>query len=250
MARAPLWPRFPARHRRRGGLTVGERGHPVTAPGLLAGCILEAAAHPGEGGGTDHTLHGRARRPGRSPRVAQPSRSPRGALQRSVHRRPSQPPSPPRRHGVHPVSSCVAARGCTQASRQVRLASGGGAGPAEERGACQAEAVHHGHPSPSSRRGGTTLAPSEKVVSRETRTSDMPSVSACLFTPHLPGHAHSRRSPPGDRSLRRASSSSAAPSGDRSSGSPALQPFTAGAPRPAISAAASRYATAPAEAGS
>ena len=75
MARAPLWPRFPARHRRRGGLTVGERGHPVTAPGLLAGCILEAAAHPGEGGGTDHTLHGRARRPGRSPRVAQPSRS-------------------------------------------------------------------------------------------------------------------------------------------------------------------------------
>ena len=74
-ARAPLWPRFPARHRRRGGLTVGERGHPVTAPGLLAGCILEAAAHPGEGGGTDHTLHGRARRPGRSPRVAQPSRS-------------------------------------------------------------------------------------------------------------------------------------------------------------------------------
>lgn len=230
---------------------MGERGHPVTAPGLLAGCILEAAAHPGEGGGTDHTLHGRARRPGRSPRVAQPSRSPRGALQRSVHRRPSQPPSPPRRHAVHPVSSCVAARGCTQASRQVRLASGGGAGPAEERGACQAEAVHHGHPSPSSRRGGTTLAPSEKVVSRETRTSNMPSVSACLFTPHLPGHAHSRRSPPGDRSLRRASSSSAAPFGDRNSGSPGRQLFRAvGAPRPAISAAASRYATAPAEAGS
>ena len=230
---------------------MGERGHPVTAPGLLAGCILEAAAHPGEGGGTDYTLHGRARRPGRSPRVAQPSRSPRGALQRSVHRRPSQPPSPPRRHAVHPVSSCVAARGCTQASRQVRLAGGGGAGPAEERGAGQMGAVHHGHPSPSSRRGGTTLAPSEKVVSRETRTSDMPSVSACLFTPHLPGHAHSRRSPPGDRSLRRASSSSAAPFGDRNSGSPGRQLFRAvGAPRPAISAAASRYATAPAEAGS
>ena len=74
-ARAPLWPRFPERHRRGGGLTVGEREHPVTAPGLLAGCILEAAAHPGEGGGTDHTLHGRARRPGRSPRIAQLPRS-------------------------------------------------------------------------------------------------------------------------------------------------------------------------------
>lgn len=61
---------------------MGERGHPVTAPGLLAGCILEAAAHPGEGGGTDHTLHGRAQY------VPHASRSPRGALQRSVHRRP------------------------------------------------------------------------------------------------------------------------------------------------------------------
>ena len=249
-ARAPLWPRFPARHRRRGGLTVGERGHPVTAPGLLAGCILEAAAHPGEGGGTDHTLHGRARRPGRSPRVAQPSRSPRGALQRSVHRRPSQPPSPPRRHAVHPVSSCVAARGCTQASRQVRLAGGGGAGPAKERGACQTEAVHHGHPSPSSRRGGTTLAPSEGVVSRETRSSAMPSVSACLFTPIFRAtltHDETRRGTAPSGGL---TSSSAAPPGDHRSGPPGRQPFTAGAPRPAISAAASRYATAPAEAGS
>ena len=226
---------------------MGERGHPVTAPGLLAGCILEAAAHPGEGGGTDYTLHGRARRPGRSPRVAQPSRS--TSTQRAPPA-PTQPPSPPRRHAVHPVSSCVAARGCTQASRQVRLAGGGGAGPAKERGACQTEAVHHGHPSPSSRRGGTTLAPSEGVVSRETRSSAMPSDSACLPTAYLPGRTHSRRSPPGDRSLRRASSSSAAPSGDHRSGPPARQPFTAGAPRPAISAAASRYATAPAEAGS
>ena len=227
---------------------MGERGHPVTAPGLLAGCILEAAAHPGEGGGTDHTLHGRARRPGRSPRVAQPSRS--TSTQRAPPA-PTQPPSPPRRHAVHPVSSCVAARGCTQASRQVRLAGGGGAGPAKERGACQTEAVHHGHPSPSSRRGGTTLAPSEGVVSRETRSSAMPSDSACLPTAYLPGRTHSRRSPPGG-SLPPAGFVVASSATRRPPQRPAgRQPFRAvGAPRPAISAAASRYATAPAEAGS
>ena len=180
-------------------------------------------------------------------------RSSRGAPQRTVHRRPAITAAVPLQgKTVLPVTSCVAApatpRPATDAPRPRR--SGRGLGPGEERAACLSEAVDHGHPSPSSRRGGTTRAPSERAVSRETRPSAMPSDSACLFTPHPPGRTHSRRSPPGDRSLRRAPSSSAAPSGDDRSRPPARQPFTAGAPRPAISAAASRYATAPAEVGS
>lgn len=225
---------------------MGERGHPVTAPGLLAGCILEAAAHPGEGGGTDHTLHGRARRRGRSPRVAQPSRS--TSTQRAPPALTAAVSAPPpcrsprefvrRRPRLHPglATGAPGRRRRRRPSGREGSVSGGSGTPRAPRLSC---------------RGGTALAPSEGVVSRETRSSAMPSVSACLFTPHLPGRTHSRRSPPGDRSLRRASSSSAAPSGDhRSRGPPARQPCAAGAPRPAISAAASRYATAPAEAGS
>lgn len=228
---------------------MGEWG-PATAPGLLAGCILEAAAHPGEGGGTDHALHGRARRPGRSPRIARLPRStstqgappaltaavaaplPCRPPREFVRRRPRLPPRP-----------------ATDAPRPQR--SGRGLGPGEERGARQTGAVHYGHPSPSSRRGGTTLAPSEKVVSRETPTSDTPSDSACPFTPHPTGR-YSLTTKPAGGSLPPAGfvvvSSAVRWPQQRP---PGRQPFRAvGAPRPAISAAASRYATAPAEAGS
>ena len=98
---------------------MGERGHPVTAPGLLAGCILEAAAHPGEGGGTDHALHGRARRPGRSPRIAQLPRS--TSTQGAPPARTASVAAPRPCRTPRPVSSCVAACGCPNAPRQVRL---------------------------------------------------------------------------------------------------------------------------------
>lgn len=181
--------------------------------------------------------------------VPHASRSPRGALQRSVHRRPSQPPSPPRRHAVRPVSSCVAARGCTQASRQVRLAGGGGAGPAEERGACQAEAVHHGHPDcpAAAARRSHPRRGSFHVKHGHPPCPAFPLVfSPPIFRATLT-HDETRRGTAPSGGL---TSSSAAPPGDHRSGPPGRQPFTAGAPRPAISAAASRYATAPAEAGS
>ncbi|PFH06291.1 hypothetical protein BX598_0917 [Micrococcaceae bacterium JKS001869] len=197
----------------------GGEWRPDAAPGLLDGCILGPATHPSGGAGTDRTLHGRRHRP----RPCRPSR---------------------------PVSSCVAACGCPTPcdrcawpTRQTGRHRGGGGSVSDGSGRPRAPLPivplrrHH---------AGTT----ETVVSRETRTSIVPSDCACLPIPHLSGRTHSRRSPPGDRSLRRASSSSAAPSGDHRSGPPARQPFTAGAPRPAISAAASRYATAPAEAGS
>lgn len=224
---------------------MGERGHPVTAPGLLAGCILEAAAHPGEGGGTDHTLHGRARRHGRSPRVAQPSRS--TSTQRAPPALTAAVSAPPpcrsprefvrRRPRLHPglATGAPGRRRRRRPSGREGSVSGGSGTPRAPRLSC---------------RGGTALAPSEGVVSRETRSSAMPSVSACLFTPIFRAtltHDETRRGTAPSGGL---TSSSAAPPGDHRSGPPGRQPFTAGAPRPAISAAASRYATAPAEAGS
>ena len=104
-ARAPLWPRFPARHRRRGGLTWG-RGHPATAPGLLDGCILGAATSPPEG-------QGRAMPCTSAPAgqdVPYEPRSSRGAPQRTVHRRPAITAAVPLQgKTVLPVTSCVAA---------------------------------------------------------------------------------------------------------------------------------------------
>ena len=164
----------------------GGEWRPDAAPGLLDGCILGAATHPSGGAGTDRTLHGRRHRP----RPCRPSR---------------------------PVSSCVAACGCPTPcdrcawpTRQTGRHRGGGGSVSDGSGRPRAPLPivplrrHHAR---------TT----ETVVSRETRTSVVPSDSACLPIPHLSGRTHSRRSPPGDRSLRRASSSSAAPSGDHHS---------------------------------
>lgn len=162
----------------------------------------------------------------------------------SLRRRPATVPSTPPRELVcrrlrPPPCPATGAPGRRRRGR-----------PREETGACQTKSDRPRAPLPIVPPRRPLACTAETVVSRETRTLDMPSDFACLPTPHLPGRAHSRRSPPGDHSLRRASSSSAAPSGDDRSRPPARQPFTAGAPRPAISAAASRYATAPAEAGS
>lgn len=163
----------------------------------------------------------------------------------SLRRRPATVPSTPPRELV-----CRRLRPPPRPATGVPGRRGGGAGPGEETGACQTEAVDHGHPSPSSRRGGTTLAPRRPSFHVKHELSTCPAIPLVLPSHIFGGRNHSRRNPPGDHSLRRASSSSAAPSGDDRSRPPARQPFTAGAPRPAISAAASRYATAPAEAGS
>lgn len=193
----------------------GGEWRPNAAPDLLDGCILEAAAHPSGGAGTGRALHGGARRPRRSPRVAQLPRSvstqgaPPALTAAVAAPRPCRPP--------RPVSSCVAACGCPTPcdrcawpTRQTGRHRGGGGSVSDGSGRPRAPLPivplrrHHAR---------TT----ETVVSRETRTSIVPSDSACLPIPHLSGRTHSRRSPPGDRSLRRASSSSAAPSGDHRS---------------------------------
>lgn len=163
----------------------------------------------------------------------------------SLRRRPATVPYTPPRELV-----CRRLRPPPRPATGVPGRRGGGAGPGEETGACQTEAVDHGHPSPSSRRGGTTLAPRRPSFHVKHELSTCPAIPLVLPSHIFGGRNHSRRNPPGDHSLRRASSSSAAQPGDDRSRPPARQPFTAGAPRPAISAAASRYATAPAEAGS
>ena len=97
---------------------MGERGHPATARGLLG-----AATSPLEG-------QGRAMPCTSAPAgqdVPYEPRSPRGVLQRRVHRRPSQPPSPPRGQAVHPVGACFAAPGCPHALRHMRSAHTGAA---------------------------------------------------------------------------------------------------------------------------
>lgn len=139
----------------------GGEWRPDAAPGLLDGCILGAATHPSGGAGTDRTLHGRRHRP-----------------------RPRRPP--------RPVSSCVAACGCPNAPRQVRLTDAA-EGPAQGR---RRERVR--------RKRSTTGTPLHRpaaaaprshhgdVVSRETRNSDKPSDSACLPIPHLSGRTHAR----------------------------------------------------------
>ena len=214
----------------------GGEWRPGAAPGLLDGCILEAAMHPGEGGVTDLAPH-----VAQLPRSTSTQGAPQALTAAVAAPRPCYQPREFVRRPLW-LPPCPAT-GAPGRRRRGRLRGGDGS-------------VSVGSDRP---RAPLPIVPprrhlactAETVVSRETRTLDMPSDSACLPTPHPPGRAHSRRSPPGDRSLRRASSSSAAPSGDhRSRGPPARQPCAAGAPRPAISAAASRYATAPAEAGS
>ncbi len=138
----------------------GGEWRPDAAPGLLDGCILGAATHPSGGAGTDRALHGRARPPRRSPRVAQ---LPRSTSTQGV---------PPAR-----IAAVAAARPCRH--------RGGGGSVSDGSGRPRAPLPivplrrHHAR---------TT----ETVVSRETRTSIVPSDSACLPIPHLSGRTHAR----------------------------------------------------------
>lgn len=164
----------------------------------------------------------------------------------SLRRRPATVPYTPPRELV-----CRRLRPPPRPATGVPGRRGGGAGPGEETGACQTEAVDHGHPSPSSRRGGTTLAPRRPSFHVKHELSTCPAIPLVLPSHIFGGRTHSRRSPPGG-SLPPAGFVVASSATRRPPQRPAgRQPFRAvGAPRPAISAAASRYATAPAEAGS